>query len=394
MKILLCNKFYYRRGGADVYMLNLEELLKAKGHDVAVFAMQHPQGMASAFSEYFPSAVEYAQADVKQFIQLVTRPFGTKEVRRKFNALLNSFQPDAVHLNNIHSQLSPVIAQIAHERGIKTVWTIHDCKLLCPRYDCLRNGKEICELCFTNKIHALKNRCMKNSFPASLIAWLEALKWPAAKLEKYTDTFICPSRFITNKMTEGGLNENKLVTLCNFIDVEKTKRENCCEREDYYCYMGRLSAEKGVKTLLDAAKSLPYSLKIIGNGTLKEQLTGQASSNIEFCGYRNWDEIKDIVGKARFSVIPSECYENNPLSVIESQCLGTPVLGARIGGIPELIESGKTGILFEPRNAKDLKEKIEQMFTLDFDYQTLAEKAQKQYNAENYYTEIVKIYQQ
>ena len=318
-----------------------------------------------------------------------------------------------VHLNNIHSQLSPIIAQIAHERGIKVVWTLHDYKLLCPRYDCLKNGKEICENCFIDKRNVLSNRCMKNSFFASVIAYLEAMKWKKDKLESFTDMFICPSQFIADKMVQGGLNKSKIKILCNFIDVNKTRGDNY-EKDDYYCYIGRLSHEKGLKTLIEAARRLPYRLKIIGNGPLYDELIQSVNCSldqqslkqdehlkevrlnrqIEFLGHKQWDEIKEIVGKARFSVIPSEWYENNPLSVIEAQCLGTPVLGANIGGIPELIETGKTGMLFESRNPDDLKSKIEQMFSMKFDYKKIAEDAQKRYSEENYYDEITKIYRQ
>ena len=125
---------------------------------------------------------------------------------------------------------------------------------------------------------------------------------------------------------------------------------------------------------------------------MEEELKAVAGKNIEFVGFKQWNEIKELVGKARFSVIPSEWYENNPLSVIEAQCLGTPVLGARIGGIPELINEGVTGMTFESRNVDGLTKKIEGMWKHDFDYKAIAEMSQKQYNAEKYYSEIMKVY--
>ena len=394
MKILLANKFYYRRGGADVYLINLEELLKAKGYEVAVFSMQHPQGFESPYSKYFPATVEYGKTDARQFSLLLTRPFGTKEVKRKFNALLDAFQPDVVHFNNIHTQLSPVIAQIAYERGIKTVWTLHDYKIICPGYLCLRGNGQVCELCFNDKWHVLKYKCIKNSLFASLIAYLESKKWTKEKLEKYIDVFICPSKFMASKMIQGGLDKTKIVTLCNFIDVDKTKIENI-KKEDYYCYVGRLSREKGIKTLIEAATRLPFNLKIVGDGPLLDELRySNKNESIEFLGHKNWNDLRNIVAKARFTVTPSECYENNPLSVIESKCLGTPVLGANIGGIPEIIEENRTGLLFESGNARDLKDKIEQMFEMDFDYTQIARTSQSIYSTENYFREIIKIYQQ
>jgi glycosyltransferase involved in cell wall biosynthesis len=232
---------------------------------------------------------------------------------------------------------------------------------------------------------------MKNSKLASVIAYLEAKKWNRERLEHATDVFVCPSQFMADKMAQGGFETKKLRALCNFIDVEKCKRDSY-EKADYYCFIGRLSHEKGAKTLIMAANELPYKLVVIGGGPLMDDLKTVAHPNIEFVGFKQWDEIKEIVGKARFSVIPSEWYENNPLSVIEAQCLGTPVLGARICGIPELIEEGVTGMTFESRNMADLKEKIQTMWNALWNYKLIASQSQNRYNAEKYYEDIMKIY--
>lgn len=390
MRILLSNKFYYPRGGDCICTINLEELLKKEGHEVAIFAMDYPENLPTPWSKYFPSEIKFKPSI--GMIEAFTRPFGSAEVKKKFTALLNNFKPDVVHLHNIHSQLSPIMVEVAKKRGIKVVWTLHDYKLLCPRYDCLRNNVEVCEACFTDREQVLVHKCMKNSKLASYLAYYEAKKWHRERLEKSTDFFISPSSFLAQKMVQGGFTANKIKTLCNFIDVEKTQKDDY-SKEEYYCYIGRLSHEKGVKTLIEAAKQLPYKLKIIGGGPLMESLKAKAgTSAIDFLGYKQWPEIKEIVGKAKFSVIPSEWYENNPLSVIEAQCLGTPVLGAKIGGIPELIETGVTGMLFESKNVTDLKDKIEQMHAHTFDYKKIALEAQQRYAADNYYTQLMEIY--
>ena len=387
MRILLANKFYYRRGGDCIYMLNLEQLLKLHDHDVAVFAMNYPENIRTPWSKYFPQNMNKLMA--------LTRPFGSSEVKTKFKKLLDDFQPDVVHLNNIHTQLSPIIAELAHKRRIKVVWTLHDYKLLCPRYDCLRNGTDICELCFNgDKSNCKTYKCMKGSALASMIGYKEAITWNRERLEACTDVFVCPSHFMAEKMAQGGFDKKKLLTLCNFIDVDKCKKYEY-GKEDYYCYMGRLSHEKGVNTLIEAAKQLPYKLIVVGSGPLSDELKAKANGSkgkIEFVGYKQWDEIKSLVGKARFTVIPSEWYENNPLSVIEAQCLGTPVLGANIGGIPELIENGVTGMTFESRNVDDLTKKIETMWQYTFNYKEIAQNSQARYNSESYYQGIMKIY--
>lgn len=392
MKILLANKFYYRRGGDCIYMLNLEQLLKAHGHEVAVFAMDYPENQDTPWKKYFPKNMSKLMA--------FTRPFGSHEVKSKFKKLLDDFKPDVVHLNNVHTQLSPVMAELAHQRGIKVVWTLHDYKLLCPRYDCLKNGNTICETCFNgDKKACLDNKCMKGSKLASFIGFKEAIVWNRERLEASTDVFICPSQFMADKMVQGGFSKSKMQTLCNFIDVEKCKFsstdgtdytddvELLPKKEDYYCFIGRLSHEKGAKTLIEAANQLPYKLVIIGGGPLMNELKAVANTNIEFVGFKQWDDIKQLVGKARFSVIPSEWYENNPLSVIEAQCLGTPVLGANIGGIPEL-----TDYTFSSGNIADLKTKIEKMWNSELDYQQIASDAQHRYDAETYYDKLINIY--
>ena len=392
MKILLANKFYYRRGGDCIYMLNLEQLLKTHGHDVAVFAMDYPENIETVWKRYFPNEIKFTPG--VGMLETFMRMFGLGEVKRKFNFLLNDFKPDVVHLNNIHTQLSPVIARLAHKRRTKVIWTLHDYKLLCPRYDCLRNGNEVCEECFVDKHKVLEYKCMKNSNLASMLAYKEGMKWSRKKLEGYTDVFICPSQFMYNKMAQGGFDRKKMYTLCNFIDIERTRRDSY-DKEDYYCFIGRLSFEKGIETLIEAARTLHYHLKIIGGGPLADILKEKAKgANIEFTGYKEWPEIKEIVGKARFSVVPSEWYENNPLSVIEAQCLGTPVLGANIGGIPELIKEGVNGMCFESRNIMDLKNKIEKMFILNVDYKQLAKSSQIRYSSEKHYNELLELYQQ
>jgi glycosyltransferase involved in cell wall biosynthesis len=370
-------------------MFNLETLLKHKEHEVAIFSMQRPENWDTPYKYSFPSEMKFSFSS--NLLETIQRPLGSKEVEKKYIRLLDDFQPEIVHLNNIHSQISPIVAEIAYRRGIKVVWTLHDFKLLCPRYDCLRNGLP-CKLCFLDKIHVIKNNCMKKSLFASTLAYLEAKKWSKEKLERYTQVFICPSEFMKSQMLAGGFCEEKLMVLPNFISMWKNDLTNC-KREDYYCYVGRISIEKGIISLLQVAQQLPYPLKIAGTGPLFDNLQSRyASDNIEFLGYLNQEEVKTLIEKARFSVIPSEWYENNPLSGIESLCLGTPILGANIGGIPELIEKQLNGLLFESRNRTNLKNRIEEMYQSTFDYSYIAQKAHRAYSSENYYTSLMNIY--
>jgi len=394
VRILISNKFYYNRGGGDIYTLELEKLLRKNGHEVAAFSMQHPLNIPSVYSGYFPTEVDVNRKDFNNLFKFVNRPFGSPEVRKKFTALLKSFKPDILHLNNIHSQLSPVLAVIAKRHNIPVVWTLHDHKLLCPRYDCTRDHKP-CELCFTAKFNVVRFKCMKNSVMASIVAYAEALTWNRKVLGNSTDVFICPSSFLRENMIKGGFASDKLRVISNFILEEKLSFVPT-ERQNYYCYVGRLSAEKGVSSLLEAASEMPqYELKVIGTGPLEDELKARyTGSNIKFEGYKKWPELKEILGNSKFMVMPSVCYENNPLSVIESLCLGTPVVGARIGGIPELIHEGVNGYSYISGNVEDLKAKIRLMFdnAAIFNYREISKEAVKNYNSENYYQEILMIY--
>lgn len=303
------------------------------------------------------------------------------------------FRPDVVHLNNIHTQLSPVIAKIAHERGARVVWTLHDTKLVCPCYTCTRNGRW-CEECFADKKAVIKHRCMPGGLLGAIIGYLEIRRWNSDRLQKCVDMFLPPSQFMKDTVVKGGYNPDKFRVLCNFIDAEKCKSPSF-EKKDYYVYLGRVNEVKGVRTLCRAASQLPYRLVVIGDGPLTEELrtkSEESGAPIEFKGQMLWDEFRPLLEGARFMVLPAEWSENNPLTVIESQSLGTPVLGARIGGIPELIEEGVSGMTFRSGDVDDLKAKIRLMMEATFDYRSLAESSQARYNAEAYYERLMETY--
>ena len=348
-RVLLVNKFYYPRGGDCIQMMNVEHLLKMRGHEVAVFSMQYPQNNHSEYTDYFPTEVEFS-GGIKSKISAAARVLGYGGVKNKFENLIKQFSPDVVHLHNIHSYISPIVAEIAKERGCRVVWTLHEYKL------------DIKRLC------------------------------------RATDTFICPSRFMSQAMQRAGIPSNKLEVLNNFIDnaVSSKHSQNVSTKEsraNYYCYVGRISEEKGIETLLQAASALPYQLKVAGTGPKYEQLKNKyTQSNIEFLGQLGRAETMILLSKARFSVLPSEWYENNPLGIIESLSLGTPVVGAEIGGIPELINE-TNGKLFKPFDTENLRQAITETYKNEqYNYTLIADDAQKRYSPENYYNRLIEIY--
>ena len=383
MKVLLVNKFYYPRGGDCIVVLNTEALLRDSGIETEVFAMQYPENLPARYQDRFASEVSFGGGLGNQ-LNALKRTLGMGDVRRCFEAVLDDFSPDVVHLHNIHSYLSPVVGKLAHRRGIRVVWTLHDYKLLCPRYDCLLEGKP-CELCFTGaKRNVLTHHCMKGSLPASAVARMEAMKWNRSVLEKNTDAFVCPSEFMAAKMRQGGFDPAKIKVLNNFLDPVKLQRYQACgdqPREDYYCYVGRLSQEKGVADLLAAASRLPYRLKVAGSGPLESSLRDKyaASPNIEFLGQLDANQVAELLARARFSVVPSQWYENNPLSVVESLCAGTPVAGSQMGGIPELIDSDN-GIVFEPFSQTALSTALDTAMTREWDHNEIARQARERFS--------------
>ena len=392
-RVLLVNKFYYPRGGDCVVVLNTEALLRENGAEAEVFAMQYPHNLPAHYEDSFATEVSFGRGFRHQLLAM-KRTLGMGDVAERFEAVLDDFKPDVVHLHNIHSYLSPVVAQLAHNRGIRVVWTLHDYKLLCPRYDCLRLGKP-CEKCFTgSKINVLTHKCMKGSLPASVVAWLEALKWSRKTLVNNTDLFICPSEFMATKMKEGGFPAEKIRVLNNFLDPVKLQQyqamDDISQREDYYCFVGRLSPEKGVEDLLDVASRLPYRLKVAGNGTLEPSLRIKYADNgnIEFLGMLDAPQVAKLLAGAKLSVAPSQWYENNPLSVVESLCAGTPVAGSDIGGIPELIDS-TSGVVFPPFNKEALETAITMSMTRQWDHAEIARRALQRFEPATHITTLM-----
>ena len=378
-RVLLVNKFYYPRGGDCVVVLNTEALLRENGVEAEVFAMEYPENLPARYQEQFASCVNFSGSKGEQW-RAMQRALGKGDVRDRFERVLDNFKPDVVHLHNIHSYLSPVVAQLAHARGIRVVWTLHDYKLLCPRYDCLLDGKP-CEKCIAgSKFNAVSHKCMKGSLPASVVGWLEARKWNRGTLERCVDTYVCPSEFMASKMKAGGFSADKITVLNNFLDPVKLKQYQAMDaaapRGEYYCYVGRLAPEKGVADLLETASRLPYALKVAGGGPLEDELRQKYADcgNIEFMGMLDAVSVASLLAGAKLSVMPSQCNDNNPLGVVESLCAGTPVAGSRMGGIPELIDN-ENGVIFQPFDREAMATAIDMAMKREWNHGTIARNA-------------------
>ena len=365
MKILMINKFLHPNGGSETYVFKLGKHLQTLGHEVQYFGMEHEGRCVGNRVNAYTADMDFHGGSKLAKLTYPIKTIYSSEARRKLRLVLADFQPDVCHLNNFNYQLTPsILLEIAKWKKAghpcRVIFTAHDYQLVCPNHMCNNpNTGENCEKCLGGHfINCAKGRCIHGSLAKSAVGTLEALLWNGCGVYQNIDTIICCSEFLKTKMDCNPLFARKTVALHNFVDrVEPMETE----KQDYVLYFGRFSREKGIDTLLKAARALPEIPFIFaGTGPLEGELTGVP--NIQNVGFQRGQALETLIRQARFSVYPSQWYENCPFSVMESQLYGTPVLGADIGGIPELIAEGKTGELFESGNPGQLKEKIEKMW--------------------------------
>lgn len=364
MKILMVNKFLSPVGGAETYMITLGKALEKRGHEVQFFGMDSADRQVGNKAGIYTDNIDFRNASALKKIEYSLKSIYSKEARRKIGAVLDDFKPDIVHLNNINFQLTPAIIYEIKKRGIPAVQTLHDVQLACPCHRFyIEHEKKICMLCQNgNYLNCIKHKCVHNSFAKSIPAAIESYYYHSRGTYSLIDKFICPSRFMANTAHKAGINENKTIVLHNFSDKKASGSKRSSTGEPYALYFGRLSVEKGIGTLVQAAKELP-GIKFVFAGTGPLEDLCKNIPNIEYAGFKSGKELSDLIENAEFSICPSECHENCPMTVAESVSLGTPVIGSDLGGIPELIKSGKTGIVFEAGNKEALKAAIQTLYS-------------------------------
>ncbi len=372
MKILMINKFLYPNGGSETYVFKLGDHLKSQGHEVQYFGMEHEGRCVGNNVNVYTKDMDFHNGSIFSKLTYPIKTIYSSEARKKIRKVLEDFKPDVCHLNNFNYQLTPsIILEIVKwrkktDRNCKIIYTAHDYQLVCPDHMLYNpNTNKICEDCIKKGFFkCTKNKCIHGSKMKSLIGTAEAYFWKAKCVYKYIDKIICCSEFMKSKLDTDPLLADKTIAIHNFIENVEQKESS---KGDYVIYFGRFSEEKGIKTLLDVCKELPQIQFIFaGGGPLESEINNV--ENIKNVGFKKGAELEKLIREARFSICPSEWYENCPFSVMESQMYGTPVLGADIGGIPELIQGGKTGELFESGNKEDLKNKIEKIWNNITDY--------------------------
>ena len=394
MKILMINKFLYPRGGAETYMFKVGEELVKHGHVVEYFGMYDEKNIVGNKNQLYAENVDFHEKRLSS----ITYPFKiiySNENRKKLKKILDRFQPDIVHLNNINFQLTPAIIDEIYEHQIPIIQTVHDLQMLCPNHLMFQDFKP-CEKCKTgNYLECIKHKCIHDSLPKSIIGSFESYLYHYIDTYSKVSHYICPSKFIENKLLEyNSIYENKTTFIQNFIELPKL--DTTLKKKNYVLYFGRFYEEKGIRLLVDTIKQCPTIPFIFaGDGPLKNLLND--IPNLTYLGFKNGTELQNLIQQAMFSVYPSIWYENCPLSVLESEALGTPVITSSLGGIPELIEENKTGKVVENMTVNNLKEVITSTYynqtLLDTMSKNCIEKRNTLISIDKYCEKLLKIYE-
>lgn len=398
MNILQIDKYFYLKGGAETVFFNTIDLLKENGHHVVPFCLKSKKNRESEYSKYFVDFPELSESSTFTKIKNISNFFYNTDSVKKLETLIQNEKPDIAHIHLLFNGISVSILPLLKKHNIPIVMTVHDYRLICPAYT-FRNGKEeICESCLKNKryIQCFTNKCSKGNLTNSLLLSLDSyFRDTFYNPLDYIDKFIFVSKFSQSKHIEANIKyKEKSVHLYNFTSDRRTNIE---EKKNYLLYIGRIAEEKGIQTLIKAQQLVPnVDIKIVGTGPLLNDLK-KNYPNVSFLGFKEGKVLEQLIKEAKFTIVPSEWYENNPLSVIESMMSGTPVIGSNIAGIPELIKDKHDGFLFQTRNFNNLAEVIKEAISLSKeDYKKMSDSAYKfaieNFSKEAHYKRLKEIY--
>ena len=400
MKILMVNKFLYPRGGAETYLLKVGRCLSERGHQVEYFGMYDPRNTVGNQTGQYTFPMDFRGHSPAQLLY----PFKilySLEARRKMDAVLERFDPDVVHLNNINFQLTPSVIDAAKKRRSFLVQTVHDYQMVCPNH-LLYNLQEeaVCQRCVGGSPwNCARFCCIHGSRIKSILGALEScISWGRHSYEK-VDAYLCPSRFLEGKLLERSpIFQGKTRVLRNFIALPPPEvLAQPTGETPYVVFAGRLSVEKGVALLAQAARALPWvTFRVAGRGELADTLRGIPNVHLE--GFLTGAPLTRLIAGAELALVPSVWYENCPLSILEAQALGTPVVTVNAGGMAELVEDHITGLLLQEATGACLAETLE---TALADSQLLAqmrssclERRDRMVTLERYCDQLEEIYRQ
>lgn len=402
MKILLVNKFHYKKGGSETYYFNLAEALEKRGHEVIFFSMKDEEKNIPCEQEKYFVSNASVNGGVKSKLNMILHLAYSKEAYTNMKHLLKEENPDLVILNLVHKQITLSIIDAIKEYNprLPIFWTMHDLVAVCPSYLMLDGNGNICEECLNGDFKScVDRRCVKGSRLMSMLSKYEAEYIRKKKWYDKVDLFICPSEFHRNKLIEGKFTKSKIITLRNPLPID-TKCELNDTDKGYLLYFGRLSNEKGVKSLLEAVKEVKCRLVVLGTGPIENELKEYAKDEkcIEFKGFQTGNVLEDYIKNSRCVILPSKCYENGPYSAMEAMALGKPLIVSNNGGLPELVVNGKNGYIYE-NTVEKLIEAIRKMLMLsDGEYKVMSanslEMVKELFNADYYVDRIEELYKE
>ena len=365
MKICYLNNYYYIRGGAERVMCDEGDLLRKAGHQVSFFSQRHPLNFPCEDAEYYPPYIDPTRLSPLGRLRHAPRIAYNVATYRRLQQFVQAESPQLFHAHNIYGGLTTAVFDLAARYQIPAVMTVHDYKLICPSYLSLNHG-HICERCLGGRFyHCLLTRCHKSNLAASLTYCAESYfnRW----FKKYATVryLISPSRFMADRLLANHFAPERVLYMPNAIAADRITP--ALGGGAYALYTGRLSPEKGLFTLLRAVAPLDLPLGIAGDGPLRPALEAFVDEHhlherVTFHGYQTGEALQQLYQQAAFCVVPSEWYENAPMTVLEAFAYGKPVIGANIGGIPEMIEHGKTGLLFPAGDVDALRACLETLW--------------------------------
>ena len=364
--LLAINNYFYRRGGAEAIFLDQIDMFERAGWRSVPFSMQHPNNLETEWSSHFIPEIEFGrQSSLLTKVEHSLEVIYSRKARAQLSGLIDQIRPDIAHAHNVYHHISPSIFPLLKKRGIPTVLTAHDLKLACPAYKML-SPQGICEKCKGGRIYnVLANRCMKESVALSGLVMVEtAVHRMFGLYRNYLDRIIVPSLFYKAKLIEWGWPSEQLIHVPNFVDQSITDNPAVSDEGDYFLFAGRLAPEKGIATLIRAAGLSKQRLRIAGTGpdeSALRTLAQDVGADVDFLGYLTGGALHQAIAGAKALVLPSEWYENAPVSLLEAYALGRPVIGTNIGGIPELIKNGETGLIAQPLDAENLAQVLTAM---------------------------------
>lgn len=354
MKVALANKFFFLNGGSETVFFQERNFLINSGINVIDFSMHDERNIDSCFAQHFVGKKSYSTpvAGLMSKIGTAASFIYSSEAVRKIIELVVKEKPDILHCHNIYHQLTPSIMKAAKQLGVKVVLTLHDFKVVCPSYTRLRKGSP-CDHCLEGDFYnVVRHRCGDGSLGKSMLLYAEAITQRFLGSYEAVDRVITPSRFMANAVTRWRFPEERVTVLYNGVSTDQPP--DIGDDGRYILFLGRLSREKGLLTLGAAQASTSIRVIVAGTGPMEEFLRARFP-RLEFVGHQTGEILQKLVTGAAAIAVPSEWYENCPMSVLEAMACGKPVIGSRIGGIPELVDDGKTGLLFDPGNVEQLR---------------------------------------